>query len=46
MIQKKIHVALPGAKCIGILEVQELKGAGSYPAYTEITKEHIITFNS
>jgi adenine/guanine phosphoribosyltransferase-like PRPP-binding protein len=46
MIQRKIHDALPGAKCLGILEVQDLKGTGSHLAFTERSKEHIITFNS
>jgi adenine/guanine phosphoribosyltransferase-like PRPP-binding protein len=46
MIQRKIHDALPGAKCLGILEVQSLKGAGSYGPNTELTTDYILKFST
>jgi adenine/guanine phosphoribosyltransferase-like PRPP-binding protein len=46
MIQRKIHNFLPDAECIGVLEVQSLKGAGSYGPNTELTKDNILTFST
>jgi adenine/guanine phosphoribosyltransferase-like PRPP-binding protein len=46
MIQNKIHDFLPDAECLGVLEVQSLKGAGSYGPNTELTKDNILTFST
>ena len=46
MIQNKIHDFLPYAECLGILEVQSLKGAGSYGPNTELTTDCILKFST
>ena len=46
MIQNKMHDFLPDAECLGVLEVQELKGTRSYKGYTGLTTDNILTFST